>query len=1101
MFLPLVLYQSLRRRHFLVFLVCLVSIALKVEIVLSPSMFDDVQVVRSASVPVRIMDSFRTTNTATLAGSGDAFYFARAVNTFQMTPPFGVSDDLAYQTFFHSAGDGTHTTNVRGSTDTHVKAIVDGAFTNMTCLKLEKYSSTRQVRWAKYHPYGHTGGYNFTYLVDFQGCRDTLTVPGPWWASREGFGMFAFVTSPVAAGSCSSSLPQQHDAFVYHVATFQPSPLNESVPELKDLAAVLCSPYAWLSKVEVVDDGIRPNVSILPDQEQVAVASDPWAFAMLQLPPFLQLNVSTRNSTGRPIELDRYLRGLDWIDDVTYSNEILEQALKNISQFLAPMTAHFVLREDSDEEKLVSVDGAIQVHVNMLQMRPPICAAVLAFLSLCILTASWAVILSWRGALLVWHRDPATALGSMLFCHATSRELLDYSSGLTQKSQCQLRDKIQASGAAAIGGDDWGDGMAAPPLALQSWLRVIFVLYSSALIVTLLVTLRMSLRYDGLATVAPDEDDSWSFWKSIAALLMLPIVLYTAASDAALRSLATLSNLSVKNCDAKQLDQSLLDTIGLRALYLSLRLRIPAVTVSQVVVTLCTFLTTLSSVLLHSEPVPEVTHVTLPQSTWFGLDPEVNTSDGRTVMDSADGKRAPLAALMLSNITMNSDLRYPQNTYGDLLFPTLQLDPMAMGTGRASSVNVTMPAARATHSCQQLNGLDFEISKHNYDNESIKLKFRNYTMFPGGPEGTWSTAPLNKSFPLHYFARTLPFSRSVESDYRWHPWKIRSYLWGAFDIPGDKFMFFTAWRCNYSWTELVADVTLIPTSISAAGSFEIDPSRPPVVREESTTKPWQPPFTMPDVRDGDSNHRPSVFPPMVEASPFLQLSSQFYRSLIQPMGGTAFEFLADPDKDTFVLDKINEKMRLALAQIANLESRLDLDQESATEPFRHGDLPPVQGTMTDDKHHRIIQNPSITYALVVILFLAMVPNAWAVVSSCYLRRRRRGPKPQQSEFAENAALTGARPGLTPWWLLDLDLAGLAPRDFNSVAATRALLDRSSALQFLPCGGHLLSKMQLYRHLRAKEFRMGLYVDRETQLQHFMIGVVDDTRYLLLDRDS
>jgi hypothetical protein len=123
-----------------------------------------------------------------------------------------------------------------------------------------------------------------------------------------------------------------------------------------------------------------------------------------------------------------------------------------------------------------------------------------------------------------------------------------------------------------------------------------------------------SQDFDGLATVK-DESHSFVLWKSVPTLAVLVIALYANAADSAIRALTPFQRLSHGVKNPQELDRSPLDMLGLNAVYHSFCFGMPTVAVSQILVVLCAFLGTLSSVLFSSELVPQSISATYqPQS-------------------------------------------------------------------------------------------------------------------------------------------------------------------------------------------------------------------------------------------------------------------------------------------------------------------------------------------------------------------------------------------------------------------------------------------------------------------------------------------------------
>ncbi|KAJ3940064.1 uncharacterized protein N0V96_010065 [Colletotrichum fioriniae] len=79
----------------------------------------------------------------------------------------------------------------------------------------------------------------------------------------------------------------------------------------------------------------------------------------------------------------------------------------------------------------------------------------------------------------------------------------------------------------------------------------------------------------------------------------------------------------------------------------------------------------------------------------------------------------------------------------------------------------------------------------------------------------------------------------------------------------------------------------------------------------------------------------------------------------------------------------------------------------------------------------------------------------------------------------------------------MNVKGLAPDGFNSIAAMTALLKDSNAMDHLPEGAEHMSKKELHEKLSGLRFRMGWFWRESTQTRHYTIGVLDDENFEFL----
>ncbi|KAK7213118.1 hypothetical protein V2G26_020296 [Clonostachys chloroleuca] len=154
------------------------------------------------------------------------------------------------------------------------------------------------------------------------------------------------------------------------------------------------------------------------------------------------------------------------------------------------------------------------------------------------------------------------------------------------------------------------------PVALQSWFRSIFEVYTLGLIISVSTLLHISYRSDGIITLAEGSPSIW--WTSFPAIATVMVAWYSSSSDMALRDLAILSKLSSKTMSIPALDMSLSDMFGVRALYHSFRLKASTISLSLILAILSGFLSPLSATLFTSQAIPGTRNVLIKQTSWFG---------------------------------------------------------------------------------------------------------------------------------------------------------------------------------------------------------------------------------------------------------------------------------------------------------------------------------------------------------------------------------------------------------------------------------------------------------------------------------------------------
>lgn len=1069
-----VLIHSFKRGHFIIFFTTIASIILKVQVVLSPAFFQPAGIETRRPTEVEILDSFPVASNLTGDGDPTAYYLEKAIQDFKMDYPFGVNSKYAYQTFRVPARSGGNNTSHRGTFSAPMELIVDGLSVETNCLLLESYHVSRPARYPfedPYNRYSHIAAWygNISIDLQFETCDHhfTITLPGgsmgsveyqkhqaTHWMLTDEFGRNN------TKGSCSS-LPPQHSWIVYSTGSWGPSAHNESQPHLESCSAALCSIGVSTSKMEVVDDGIRPNITTRPSGDDTRnVRSSIWDIisSLRDLGLQSMFSVLPEAHIEGPLVVDFALRDEKINENNTslYKSDALAQSIHNITERFGAMVAHQYLRQSKEAPDTAL--AATIVEVDKLQVNRGICISMAVLFGVCAGIAFLALLASSYLSQL-WHRDPATMLGLMAFFHAKSQLSMVSVEPLSRWSSS---DKTL-----------WARGTWSP-IILRPWFRAFFTIYVVALMVVLLCTLRVSQTRHGLATVA-DEGYSPLLWKSIPALAMLLVALYANSVDTTARGLSTLTSLSTRLCSAKEIDMSLLDMVGIRALYYSIRLRAPTVTVMQATAILCSVLVTLSSVLFDSAPIPEESEVVMKQKSWFGS----RTLEGGLHGTAGTARAAVSGLLLMRNAT---NLAYPPFTFEDLLFPSLgEISTDSRHSADSYSVQLTVPAAVLGAKCIQFEeGRDFEV-----DLEDSEKHFKQLKQDPVCPDGSdmsvWQNVYWDTDEDDDYGSKTPHFglaadpckgSYSSHGSSQYSPWKTLTYIWGDFSAQNNEFDHLSVWHCNYSWYEVKTDLSLLWTD----GDFIVDQTNPPRP-DRSTTRPWDPTFNVPPFGgglEGTIEFAQSVFGYFPSNTTSNYVDAPF-RSLTEGAGSRiTLQDLGDPTFEDQILESLHSDARFAAAQLANLENRLDLTESSIFPPENYTELPPFKATLINHGRHRLKQDADITYALLSILTVVVIINLWALTSTAV-----RGRLPSSSALRT--------------WLIDFDLKGQAPEGFNSISMMRALLDGSNYPKVMPENADRMTSDELQRHLVDRWFRMGWFGDVSMGERMFTVGVVGDEK--------
>lgn len=631
-----------------------------------------------------------------------------------------------------------------------------------------------------------------------------------------------------------------------------------------------------------------------------------------------------------PIRAATNFRGLESDDKdwSLYRSETLSEAVMNLTTGLGPMAAHYLLRQNQKSQK----DGILLRDENKLFVNQAVCVSMAVLSGLCACIAAW-IILQFRNTPNTWHREPGTMLGLMTFFHQSSHASTTVNLSEFQGGQEAIKAR-------------W-TGCDYCPLVLRPWFRALLIFYGLGVVLVLSLSLRASQSSNGLATVV-EKGYSSLLWKSVPTLAVLIVALYATSSDSAVRALIPLHCLCSGTSSAQGLDTSLSDMLGLSAIYYSSRFRIPAVTITQLLSILCAFLATVSSVLFNLQLVPEFTASSCQPDSWFG---NRNISEDEAVKYNFE--RDKLRSL--SFVQNTSSLIYPRHTFSDLLFPTIPVDEFS--PINASSARLTVPAAKLVPTCVRLSeGADFNTS---FFSDSI-LEIQ--------PVGT--AAAIMLMFEPQDNSTSCGAASNMNDMGQRRPWRDETHAWGAISANG-LIKTLSVWRCNYTWAEIPTVLTLTKDM----GGYQIDKSELPI-SDDSKARPWIPAFEVPQVEGGiieEAVVLDSAYPHKPSKDYQFVFGSHF-DTLVNHIGSVTWQDLADPSREEYVLQTLNDLICLMAVQLANIENRLSPDETSVSEPSRHGKLDPVDVTLVNNNRRRLVQDTEATYVLVTIISLVIAVN-------------------------------------------------------------------------------------------------------------------------------
>ncbi|KAK7445837.1 hypothetical protein Landi51_07764 [Colletotrichum acutatum] len=776
----------------------------------------------------------------------------------------------------------------------------------------------------------------------------------------------------------------------------------------------------------VVDNGISSKLRIPEGQSQIPHSVNVWAMIERSLP------IKFRSVWGPRSMGATWGKAPNGPKALLNTTEALYDCMVNMVRKLGPLAGHYNLRQEESTETM----GNERRQVAKLKIKYQTGAPIVAVFAL-VTAINIFIFIRYREETMIWNRDLATVLGYMLFFHAHQRFI-------DQKS-CFEQSHTEA----------WQGPSRFAPAILRKWVQTAFTVVILAIITVLLYTLKTSNANNGLTST---KRDNHMFWASLPTLTMLGVALYTESFNSSLRGFFTLDILSKGPCRSQQFDITLLDLLGLRALYTAVRLKAWPVSLSQSLASLCALLTTIASTLLTVKFVPEHDKFELRQESSFGKRPL--EPDERHYCNN----REFVGSLVLEK---GENLTYPQNTFRDLAFPgTGRLPPTLVARCESQALSVS----KTKDDNEPLFFLRIPVTCSDGTSDTLNITISDSSML--------SKDPRKSSF---VYAEILGFEAS-ERDSQGHnavcdmdmdtfhnrsvldsaPSISKVYLWGVFDFQKHHFNSLQAWRCRYSWAMIMVSVDLF----IANGTLVINHNKPPRP-DRPTLIPWEPPLSVPFLdpqteRIGRKEYHGNAFPEVTQ-SHGLETWFNAFNILVPPHGRVPLEAFGDPGQSWRILEALNFDRALLSAQILNIENRINI------EDMQSEGLEPLNAVLINNNNaKRLFQNPTSTYLLVGILSIVGIVHIFILIPSVLQR------------------FTNWRRGL-----LDIDVKGLAPDGLSSIAMMAALLDTSNFAKHMPDDSHKLSKEDIYDRLSSMRFRMSWFRRESDRTMHFTVGVMDD----------
>ncbi|KAH0422253.1 hypothetical protein CcaCcLH18_12915 [Colletotrichum camelliae] len=541
---------------------------------------------------------------------------------------------------------------------------------------------------------------------------------------------------------------------------------------------------------------------------------------------------------------------------------------------------------------------------------------------------------------------------------------------------------------------------------------------------------------------------------------------------------------------SEEIDISTADMFGVWALLTLFRQRICVASAVQTLVLFCGLLTTLTAVVFSVRLTTESLDAKLQQNSWFG-DPTIEHPANGSVTPSGM-HRDKLSSLFAFKEEMN--YTYPKNTFADLVFPNITAENLfeqypvdTRGSGKME-VMAAIPALKLTSACSPLLAnaipLNVTVSETEFLAEvEILVDCLNGTHSNVTMPLNISETPLASTNPLPhhlYFGAALPSAQSLLvrsmacdlnltslEDYFEQVFR-RYYVWGAWDTNRSMVDFKRLFECKYSWSEVSVETNLLWSN----GELLIDSNNPPQP-DKSTIKPWSPPLKVSHIEyHWGGSYSPAIFPGGFQDIPAeIGCMDDYFKHITLPYGKFAVDVFGDPTMDQEILTELDYDLAFTSAQLANLENRLPLGQDSNTSAFPSDGLPPISANVIRS-HNRLVQSPAITYIIISILGPVFIFHLFVLIAKAAGRLGLRS----QTLINENA---------------------LVPKGFSSLGMMAALFHGTNAAKYIPANAHKLPSHEIHKMMEGVRFRMGWFMKESDQTLHYTIAVLDDEDFTFM----
>ncbi|KAG9557915.1 hypothetical protein KCU71_g10548, partial [Aureobasidium melanogenum] len=345
------------------------------------------------------------------------------------------------------------------------------------------------------------------------------------------------------------------------------------------------------------------------------------------------------------------------------------------------------------------------------------------------------------------------------------------------------------------------------PFALGKFTRCVIATVPLLLIASLEITYHFSRRTHGLGCFEQNARYSHYTWTLLPGSIMTTLKLLQQSLTFSVELLDPFLVLKRGSAAASRTLMSvLLSCNALQACFRSVRTRRFAVFSIAFSTLLTPFLTIITSGLFISQPIAATEPIVVTQSDRLLYPSDANVS---TCADWSSDR------LIAANLLIKESIPYPSGTFGDLLFPTLELPTIgsidsSIDMNNATSLRTNVTALQSNFICEALDPSDFRFHLGEHALMGLDYKSKNYTVmnythakFGGCACKPGTFASLSKNFNMYNDPGQQPFAI-----YEYSP------LWTCMDL--DSWQNHDALMRAYNDTPAACpNITLVHTNVTA----------------------------------------------------------------------------------------------------------------------------------------------------------------------------------------------------------------------------------------------------------------------------------------------